>query len=531
MKKALVLMLCGLLAAGSLTGCGDKGESADGGAAKTLTVAVFDRGNAPDGQKANDNTWTKWIQEQFGKPNNINVEFYPIPRKQEVEQLNVLMASKSSPDITLTYDKSVFFNYAKSGGLAKLDEYIEKTDKLKNLIGDNFKYTSYKGEIFGVPPKTVGDGFFCAYIRKDWLDKLNLPVPETTQQLRDTLMQFKEKDPGGLGEDLIPYLLSATSFSDEGWQQNTLHLVMSFVEPMDEEVWYTQPQIKYPGYKEGVRYLNQMYHDGLLDQDFALQTNWTKFDEDIAAGRFGFYMHNANYQITSTGSYAMLLKNNPEAEIVAFDPFQNAQGRHPKWRGSKGGAFLMIPSFSKVQEEAVKYLDWMADEDIGFTLMNGIEGENYTLQNGIPVAIDKEYNNENMFNNLDLSILYNGQDYGSFEKNIESFRVSDSVLGDLRAESKRIAALPDEDLYTNPMDDFDTPVESYIKNKPKLDKKYQELMIKSITAAPAEFDAVYDGLVAEYMSIGGDEVTKERETVYQDAKKRGILKPNDMFVK
>lgn len=98
------MMLCLLSLAMLLTsaGCGGKKESASGGA-KNLRVAVFDRGNAPDGMTATDNIWTKWISDEFGKTNNINIEFYPIPRSQEVEQINMLMASKDAPDIVLTY--------------------------------------------------------------------------------------------------------------------------------------------------------------------------------------------------------------------------------------------------------------------------------------------------------------------------------------------------------------------------------------------------------------------------------------------
>ena len=114
-------------------------------------------------------------------------------------------------------------------------------------------------------------------------------------------------------------------------------------------------------------------------------------------------------------------------------------------------------------------------------------------------------------------------DYGSFENNVEAMRVAMPELGELRADSMIKAK---SDLYNNPMDDFDQPIESYIKNKTKLDKKFQELMIKSITASESDFDSVYDGLAQEYMTIGGDEVTEERKIVYKKCSEADTL-PKD----
>ena len=34
----------------------------------------------------------------------------------------------------------------------------------------------------------------CTFIRKDWLEKLNLPVPETTEEFYQTLKAFKEEN-------------------------------------------------------------------------------------------------------------------------------------------------------------------------------------------------------------------------------------------------------------------------------------------------------------------------------------------------
>ena len=170
MKKQVLSAVLAAAFVLPIAGCGTGGKST--GETTTLRVAVFDRGNAPDGMSATENIWTNWINEQFGKPNNIKVEFQGIPRNQEVEKINMMMASRNAPDILLTYDKSVFFNYAKTGGLADLTELVGGTENLKDFMGDRWKYTTYNDKIYGVPTKVISEGQYCSYIRKDWLDKL-----------------------------------------------------------------------------------------------------------------------------------------------------------------------------------------------------------------------------------------------------------------------------------------------------------------------------------------------------------------------
>ena len=74
-KRGIALMLSIVMSAGLFAGCG-RNDSSSAGGKKTLTVAVFDRGNAPsNGETPDNNRWTKWINEKFGEENNIEVKF------------------------------------------------------------------------------------------------------------------------------------------------------------------------------------------------------------------------------------------------------------------------------------------------------------------------------------------------------------------------------------------------------------------------------------------------------------------------
>lgn len=65
----------------------------------TLTVMVYERGNTTETYgSATDNYWTRWIQSEFGDPNNITIEYIPVPRSEETQKINTLMASGTDID-------------------------------------------------------------------------------------------------------------------------------------------------------------------------------------------------------------------------------------------------------------------------------------------------------------------------------------------------------------------------------------------------------------------------------------------------
>ena len=102
MKKWVSLLLSALLAVSALAGCasengdGSKADSSGTPAASqaqskadspsnqervTLTVSIFDRGTTTaEFGSVLENKYVDWVRETFGEPNNIDVQYYAIPR-------------------------------------------------------------------------------------------------------------------------------------------------------------------------------------------------------------------------------------------------------------------------------------------------------------------------------------------------------------------------------------------------------------------------------------------------------------------
>ncbi|WP_248924079.1 extracellular solute-binding protein [Paenibacillus hamazuiensis] len=524
--KTINLSAAALLLTGSLAACSspakDGAPAASGGSGApketvTLKVEMFDRGNTPPGAGPVDNNfWTQWIQKNFGDPNNIKLQFIPVPRNQEVDKLNVLMSTGDAPDIVFTYDMNTIFNYVKSGGLTDLGKLIdEHGPNLKKFLGpETLAYGVFGGKQYTIPAKRTLQYAHASMIRKDWLDKLGLPVPKTKDEFYAAMKAFKEKDPGNTGGKVIPYGFAAMNGSN---YVSANMLISSFVKKTSEEDFYALPDFLKPGYKDGVQFLNKMNQEGLISPDFALDKDMKKFESDVANGYVGAFTAIAAHQnlMLPGNVFDTMKKNVPGAEYVSMDAFTNEEGKRPKAIYEPTGLHMMIPKSSKRAVEAIKYLDWMSKNDVLFTLTNGLEGQHYTMENGFPKPIATDEAKKTFYNNADIAIVINGKDFGSKEKNIEGAAITYPNYKEL-AKQNIVNALTDG--YTPPR--FDRPIDADIKYGKITGEKAQETVVKSILAKPADFNKIFDDGVAEYLKIGGQAVIDEKRAAYKDMKKK-----------
>ncbi len=488
----------------------DKNDAAKpSGERITLKVELFDRNNTPAGQPPiTDNFMTQYVQKNFGDPNNIDVEFVTVPRAEEVDKLNVLMASNSAPDIVFTYNKPTVQNYVKSGGLTDLGPLIEEHGpNLKKVLGPSLPYGIFEGKQYVIPALRVIQSQTTTFIRKDWLDQLKLPIPETTEQFVNTMREFKKQDPGKTGGKVVPY-----GYIDVFHMMPLVNSFWKWDEITDQEL-YAVPRWQQPGSKEGYRLLNQMYNEGLIDPDFALHDDFSQhFAQQVVNGIAGAATPNTNEPVYN-GYYSNLNANNPDAVLEAIDPFSTPDGKHPKPIYEPIGAYLMVPAASKNAEAAVKYLNWMADPANILVLQNGEEGVSYKMSDeGLPVLLDTPEAQNLLYNYYDYCIILNGK-YISTEdpnKNIAA-NAFDLNFKDFTVKSIQSGT---NDGYTLPR--VDIPVDAEIKYAKILEDFEKEMLAKIVTAKPDQFDKVYDDQVKEYMAMGGTAVMEGKMAAYAE---------------
>lgn len=505
-----------------ITACTGRQNTPDGVSA--ITVEIFDRGTGGGRSNPTNNNWTKWIQEKMLKDENVQVTFVAVPRSEEVPGLNNLIASGTPPDICLTYSNELITNYQSQNGLFDMAPYTGTLLKdMKAFLGPDptfpgrdliaRKQDRSTGAIYAIPGRRIILARHNTYIRKDWLDKLGLPLPTTAEEFYNTLAAFKEKDPGGVGKDkVIPFI------SNKFVQQHVGLLTRSFEDPniSAKERWINtigEFEFLLPGQKEGFRFLNRMYNAGLIDRDFPLYPDNEAIYDVVKSGIVGAI-------ITDWGIGAAmnvdLRKTVPTAELVAVDPFRNSAGKYAKPMYDPEGIYFFIPKTSKNPEGAMKYANWLAKYENYMFLQFGEEGVVHTKAGDLPQikAIDQipPLWVQNSNTNMDYIFPINGTELGDPEKNLRYV-----ALGTPDLDPKYVISA-----YETAMRDA-VPVPVVIPSSPltasgpymqTLTDKAYEFFASVITARSADFDRVWDAGVAGWLASGGQVVIDERRAKY-----------------
>lgn len=365
--KKVGRVIGGVLAAATmLTACGTttSGTTASGetGKVEEITVMVYDRGDAANGTTIEDNAETQWIQEQVEAACGVKVNFQAVSRSTSDDNIQMMMAGGTAPDIIMTYDKTIFTSFAKDGGLADLSDAITNYgDNIQEYLGDILNVGYVEDGQFAVMAKREWQkGKHTAMIRKDWLDAMGMEVPTNKEELIDCLYAMKEQDPGNVGGNLIPWAMAGLMNTEKYY----LNFVGSYVEPQTEEDQYV-----YAGWKkalddgavDGFRVLNQLYNDGIITPDFAVDTEATSYEQAISNGYVGFIVDDTG----KPGDWFEICKQSqPECEWVAVNCFEDSEGNYTNPANPAYGAYLMVPAASEDKVDAcVKYLNWLADPE------------------------------------------------------------------------------------------------------------------------------------------------------------------------
>ncbi|MDR0456421.1 MAG: extracellular solute-binding protein [Treponema sp.] len=522
LKPALGMFLFFILIA-PFTGC-RKAKTGPGASGKPLsiTVEVFDRGT--DGGKTNpgNNAWTDWIKKKALEDENIAVTFVPVPRHEETQTLNNLMAAGSAPDICYTYSSELITHFSELGGLIDLTPYIDTLLKDYNAFlgmdpgipGERLIYRYrdlHTGKMYMIPGRYMYTASQNLFIRKDWLDKLGLPLPTTKEEYYDALVAFREKDPGEVGKNrVIPFTMTI----DVRW---TVGIILDpFIDPYMsmKERWINTVIDRYillPGYKEGFRFLNKMYNNGLIDRDFPLYKNDEPPANLLKSGMAGSFAHNWDHIYReNTRILEDLQKNFPDAELVPIDAIQSIDGITHK-RGSPPTSLLwFVPKSAKNPEAAIRYANWLSRFENYNFLQMGHEGINHEMVNEIPAI--KQVSGpwiQNSAGNGDYAFNLNGYDLGDPDLNARVLANSYGWPPEIITEAYRISStnadpgphIPAKLLAA-------TPIQQTLTDKATV------LYTAAVTAKPENFDQVWDDGVKDWLISGAQTIIDERREKY-----------------
>ncbi|MBY0164295.1 extracellular solute-binding protein [Cytobacillus firmus] len=337
------------------------------------------------------NKFTKHIEEQF----NIKFNWQINPSDGAKEKRQISLASGDYPDAYLLthyideFSQADVLKYGQQGVLVPLNDLIEQhgpnikaameaTPEMKALV------TAPDGNIYGLGAYT--ECFHCSYpnkmwINTEWLKKLNLKEPKTTEEFRSMLQAFKTQDPNGnvkadevplsgttedFGVRIIPYLMNSFVYDDRNY------LTMNGGKVESAAIT--------PEWKEGLTYIKSLYDEGLIDPGAFTQNAeaFKKIGENADAEILGAGagMHPAIFVNIDPG-------NTRSAHYNPLPPLSGPNGisyaTHDAGGVSPGAKFVIT---NKASEEArvalIKMVDYMFTPEGQTNAATGMKGIDWT---------------------------------------------------------------------------------------------------------------------------------------------------------
>ncbi|CAM3608812.1 ABC transporter substrate-binding protein [Marinicrinis lubricantis] len=344
--------------------------------------------------------------QELEKLTGTKVEFQHPPQGQETDAFNLMISSGDLPDViehnwanvTRGPDQAI-----KDGTIIRLNELIDQyAPNFKKVLEENPEFkklvTTDEGNIY-VFPFLRGDEYLLTFngltIRKDWLDTLNLEVPETIDEWYEVLTAIKTGDPNQNGEqDEIPLFID---IKGTNLNLNNAFLgawgITSMFYQIDGKVHYGPIQ---PEFKEFLTTMNKWYEEGLIDPDYAATDGKLK-DAKVTGNVLAAL---PTYTGSGIGRYTELMKEQyPDFELVAAPNVVLNKGDRPLI-GQKDfpftGVGAAITGSNENPAETVKWLDYKYGEE-GHILFNfGIEGVSYEMKDGYPTYTDEVMNHPDL---------------------------------------------------------------------------------------------------------------------------------------
>ncbi|MGG4354887.1 extracellular solute-binding protein [Paenibacillus lautus] len=291
------------------------------------------------------------------------------------QKLLAAIASGEKFDL-LQISKEKMSTFVEQGILTPLTDQVNGSKVLSdpNVIPANEweQVKTKDGQIYGVFTKYQGGTM--PIVRKDWLDKLNLPEPATLDDYYNVLTAFTEQDPDGNGKKDTYGLSTAGMYELQGFF-SAAGLKQRYVETADGKLdvpYSTDAAI--PVYE----WLNKLFEEGILDPNFT--TNDTgKMRDLFLTDRVGM--------ITYWDAWVGMLNNtrheqdpNTKFEAKGLPGAADANGNHMLRRGDPD--VWVVPVNAEHPKTAFEFIEWWHSEE-GITLGSlGIKDVDYTVDNG-----------------------------------------------------------------------------------------------------------------------------------------------------
>lgn len=550
-RKVVSLMLVSAMVAGMLAGCGsDSGSSKGGSSTETGSAAeasssgetaddaddkspiTFEYFNA-DGKNGNwDNPVAKAITEATGVTLDVS---YPVASQGDAkEDVALMIANDEYPD--MIYAKGSATDLYQAGALIDMTDLIEKYGpNIKKMYGaemEKLKWSQddpgiYQLSYAGVNQKTLTTGGSCQ-IQWAALKENDYKYPKTLDEYEKMIKSYLAAHPKTEdGLDMIGITMSA---SDWHWMitlGNPAGLIADASPDNGHWIIDDEYNVHYKHVtdeeKEYFKWLCRMYNEGILDPNFATQTD----DDYIAKVASGRVVAITDAEWHYSQCEATLVADGKVDQTYVGLPVTLREDQVEKallYQGTTVGWGIGITKSCEDPVRAIKFLDYLCSDEGQILYHWGIEGENYFLDDdGQPYRTDEEVakaqSDPDYAKNTGIDNYTGFPIYGTGSYSEDGFpytpTTKESVIANYNtAEKEGCEAMGFEmltDMFAQP-EEFDLLPYSALwayqqpqelaEKQTILDEIAWPGLVKCVTGTEDEFDANWESMVQELTDNG-----------------------------
>lgn len=344
-------------------------------AQEPVTLTIMTEHAAEQGPYADMITFTTYEQ-----MTNVHINWIEVASSVLAEKVQLSLAGGELPDMyyKCNLSQADLLYYGSEGSIIPLNDLIEQhAPHIKAILdakpGIKASLTMTDGNIYSLPyivecvsPNLPNKLF----LNMDWLEKAGAKVPETTDELFDTLMTMRAYDYNGDGK-LEENIITAGNFN------NIIAALSGSFGIANRSYafgnWDEDPQA--PGqlrfwpitqrYKELLEYLNKLYTNNLIDQEIFTQTPAAYAGKATQGPALNMFINNSNAGEFAAYYQGLAPLKGPHGDQLWTSVLDEC--RNP-------GAFA-ITSACKDPVMAIKWVDYFYSKEGSLLYFMGVEGE------------------------------------------------------------------------------------------------------------------------------------------------------------
>ena len=368
------------MVAAAVSGCGSpkgKNASPSTGQKEAVTLTYLTSVNvSTEGQSVSDNDYLKYIEEK----NNVKINIISEATNYS-QKMYTVMASGDLPDylmVSSTNSRNDLAQFANEGLLLPLDSYVSKSANLKGDIStDAWDMSKVNGKIYAVPMERYDRTPLLTFVRKDWLQNLNIDTGKlkTIDDYYNMFKAFTYNDPDKDGKNDTVGIAATNAVT------TTLQTFMDSFNADKYQVVNGQmiPYYLTSGYENWLKFMNKLYSEKILDNEYLTNTKQQmlqKFDTGKYGGIETFWSLQDGTLLKQAGN------------LVALTPPAKADGSEGKYFYQSGPVrhYIAVTKSCKHPDRVVSMMNWACSEEGAVFINLGLEGKDYNMVNSKPVV-------------------------------------------------------------------------------------------------------------------------------------------------